>query len=84
MKLIWDKGSGKNSGAVALPRKLLLPQSNMVLKTQFKQDCRRRAEPDNIASCIILEKCRMTFIVEGKVDSHLVKVYEMHNPGFAS
>lgn len=39
-----------------------------------------RAELGNIASCIVLEKCGMTYIGEGLVDGYPVKTYEIIKP----
>ena len=39
-----------------------------------------RTDPENIASCIVLEKCGLTFIGEGEVDGHPVNTYEIYNP----
>lgn len=40
-----------------------------------------RAEPENIASCIVLEKCGMKYIGIGEVDGYPVNSYEIFNPG---
>lgn len=39
-----------------------------------------RADPENIASCIVLEKCGLAFISEEEVDGHPVNTYEIYNP----
>ncbi len=38
------------------------------------------AEPGNIASCNVLEKCGMIYIGDGRVDGYPVKTYEISNP----
>ena len=40
-----------------------------------------RAEPGNIASCVVLEKCGMIYIGHGIVDGYPVKTYEIVKPG---
>lgn len=40
-----------------------------------------RAEPGNKASCVVLEKCGMTYIGNGIVDGYPVKTYEIVKPG---
>jgi RimJ/RimL family protein N-acetyltransferase len=39
-----------------------------------------RADPENIASCIVLEKCRLAYIGDGEVEGHPVRTYEINNP----
>ncbi len=41
-----------------------------------------RAEPENLASLAVLEKCGMTYIGEGEVDGYRAKTYEILNPEF--
>jgi len=38
-----------------------------------------RAEPENIASCIVLQKSGLRYIGEGEVDGFIVKTYEIFN-----
>lgn len=40
-----------------------------------------RAEPENKASCVVLEKCGMIYIADGNVDGYPVKTYEIAKPG---
>ena len=39
-----------------------------------------RTEPENIASCLVLEKCGMRYMGEAEVDGYPVKTYEIYNP----
>jgi RimJ/RimL family protein N-acetyltransferase len=41
-----------------------------------------RAEPDNMASFIVLENCGRAYSGKSKVNGHLVKTYEIYNPWF--
>lgn len=42
-----------------------------------------RAEPENIASCAVLEKCGMTYTGDSLVDGYPVRTYEIFNYGSA-
>jgi RimJ/RimL family protein N-acetyltransferase len=39
-----------------------------------------RAEPDNIGSWMVLEKCGMEYIGQGIVDGYPARTYEIYNP----
>ncbi len=40
-----------------------------------------RSESENIASCLVLEKCGMSYVGAGEVDGYPVNTYEIFNPG---
>ena len=39
-----------------------------------------RAEPENIESCKVLEKCGLTYIGESEIDGFPIRTYEIFNP----
>lgn len=71
-KIFWGKGYATEAAAACI---------NYGFKTLNLKTIVGRAEPENIASCRVLEKCGMTFTGNDVEDGYPVRCYEILNPG---
>lgn len=70
-KSVWGKGYATE--AVFASIKYGFEKLNLAIITG-------RAEPENIGSILVMERCRMIFKEKGTVDGYLVETYEIRNP----